>query len=164
MKTYKIQLLIVTGMLLLSACSLNEEPYGFYSEDNFLQTPADAESAISYAYDALTYLEYSRTVFLIGDMPTEEAPKQDASIDRHELNDWTEQNFSTNASLVNFFKYAYIAINRCNYILDLLPGAQFDQKLKDKYIGEAHFLRAGIILILLGTLAEYLYTQHMFIN
>lgn len=143
MKTYKIQLLIVIGMLMVSACSLDEEPYGFYSENNFLNTPADAESAISYAYDALTFLEYSRTVFLIGDLPTEEAsPKQDASIDRHELNDWVEQNFSTNHSLVNFFKYAYIAINRSNYILDQLPDAQFDQESKDKYMGEAYFLRA----------------------
>ncbi len=142
MKIFKIYFSI-SAFLIVSACSLQEEPYGFYSEDNFLQTQSDAESAISYAYDALTFLEYSRTVFLIGDMPTEEAgPKQDASIDRYELNNWVEQNFSTNASLVNFFKYAYIAINRSNYILEELPAAQFDQDVKDKYLGEAYFLRA----------------------
>ena len=142
MKIFKIYILTIF-IVAASACSLEEEPYGFYSEENFLNTPADAESAISYAYDALTFLEYSRTVFLLGDMPTEEAgPKQDASIDRHELNEWTEQNFSTNSSLVNFFKYAYIAINRSNYILDLLPSAEFDQDLKDAYLGEAYFLRA----------------------
>lgn len=142
MNNFKIHFFI-GAILLVSSCSLQEEPYGFYSEDNFLQTQADAESAISYAYDALTFLEYSRTVFLIGDMPTEEAgPKQDASIDRYELNHWVEQNFPTNSSLVNFFKYAYIAINRSNYILDALPNAQFEQELKDKYSGEAYFLRA----------------------
>ena len=131
MKLFKIQIL-ATALLIVSACSLEEEPYGFYSEENFLNTPGDAESAISYAYDALTFLEYSRTVFLVGDMPTEEAgPKQDASIDRHELNEWTVQNFSTNSSLVNFFKYAYIAINRSNYILDQLPAAQFDEDVKN---------------------------------
>ena len=139
MKLLKIQL-FAGVLLLVSSCSLQEEPYGFYSEDNFLKTPADAESAISYVYDALTFLEYSRTVFLIGDMPTEEAgPKQDASVDRYELNNWVEQNFSTNASLVNFFKYAYITINRSNYILDKLPAAQFDQDLKNKYLGKLIF-------------------------
>ena len=52
---------MLTMALIMSAfaCDLNEEPYGFYSEENFYKTSSDAESAVDYAYDALTFLEYS---------------------------------------------------------------------------------------------------------
>ena len=45
--------LAAVGML--SACSLDETPYGFYSSDNFYKTEEDAESGLMYAYNALNY-------------------------------------------------------------------------------------------------------------
>lgn len=136
-------IIFALAILLVSACDLNEEPYGFYSEENFLKTPADAEAGIGYAYDALTFLEYSRTVFYLGDMPTEEvSPKPDEGAGARDLNNWNVETFSTNPSLMNFFKYAYIAVNRANVILDKVSVATFDQALKDQYLGEAYFLRA----------------------
>ena len=135
--------LLLFGIILLNSCDLNEEPYGFYSEDNFFKSPEDAEAAVIYAYDALTFLEYSRTVFYLGDMPTEECgPKADEGSGNRDLNNWNTANFPTNASLVNFFKYAYIAINRSNAILEKVPDADFSQDYKDQYLGEAYFLRA----------------------
>lgn len=135
--------IIILGLLMTNACDLSEEPYGFYSEDNFYNSAEDAEAAITYAYDALTFLEYSRTVFLLGDMPTDECgPKADEGPDAQDLNNWKVANFSTNRSLVNFFKYAYIAINRSNAILDVIPQSPIEEDLKGKYLGEAHFLRA----------------------
>jgi len=135
--------LLIFGIILLNSCDLSEEPYGFYSEDNFFKSPEDAEAAVIYAYDALTFLEYSRTVFYLGDMPTEECgPKADEGSGNRDLNNWNTANFPTNASLVNFFKYAYIAINRSNAILEKVPDADFSQDYKDQYLGEAYFLRA----------------------
>ena len=51
----KIKHLILAfgGASLLAACNLDEYPYGFYSEDNFYKTEADAESAVNYIYDAI---------------------------------------------------------------------------------------------------------------
>lgn len=134
---------LILGVLFVSSCDLSEQPYGFYSEDNFFKSPDDAEAAVIYAYDALTFLEYSRTVFYLGDMPTEECgPKADEGSGNRDLNNWNTPNFPTNASLVNFFKYAYIAINRSNAILGKIPEANFSQDSKDQYLGEAYFLRA----------------------
>jgi len=142
MKTI-LKALLIFGVVLLNSCNLSEEPYGFYSEDNFFKSPEDAEAAVIYAYDALTFLEYSRTVFYLGDMPTEECgPKADEGSGNRDLNNWNTANFPTNASLVNFFKYAYIAINRSNAILEKVPDADFAQEYKDQYLGEAYFLRA----------------------
>lgn len=136
-------LTFLTVTALVTACDLNEEPYGFYSEENFLRTPADAEAGIGYAYDALTFLEYSRTIFYLGNMPSDEvSPKPDEGAGARDLDTWKIENFPTNPSLMNFFKYAYIAVNRSNIILDKIPLAAFDQELKNQYLGEAYFLRA----------------------
>jgi hypothetical protein len=136
---------ILTMALLMSAfaCDLNEDPYGFYSEDNFYKTASDAESAVDYAYDALTFLEYSRAIFFVGDLPTEECgPKGDEAADNQNLDKWNVSSFSTNRMLSNYFKYGYIAINRANAVIKNVPAGDYDQALKDKFLGEAYFLRA----------------------
>ena len=97
--------ILISCILGFSGCSLDEEPYGFYSEDNFYKTEGDAMAAIHYAYATLTYIEYSRALYFIGDMPTEiMTTKGDASVDNRALNLWRIDNFDTNATLVNFFK------------------------------------------------------------
>ena len=78
----KIKHLILAfgGASLLAACNLDEYPYGFYSEDNFYKTEADAESAVNYIYDAINYIEYSRSIVFLGDMNTDDMePKGDAA-------------------------------------------------------------------------------------
>lgn len=143
MKTNSLLLYIICAMACLSSCSLEEEPYGFYSEDNFYKTEGDAKAAINYAYATLTYIEYSRALYFIGDMPTEIlTTKGDASVDNRALNLWRTDNFDTNGTLVNFFKYSYIAINRANAVIKKMPDTNIDQKTKDQYLGEAYFLRA----------------------
>ena len=144
MKTTKIFFLILAAMVAgLSSCSLEEEPYGFYSEDNFYRTEGDARAAINYAFATLTYIEYSRALYFIGDMPTEIiTTKGDAAVDNRALNTWRIDNFDTNGTLVNFFKYSYIAINRANAVIKKMPDTPIDQQLKDRYLGEAYFLRA----------------------
>lgn len=111
----RIVISLLAGTLALGACNLDETPYGFYSEDNFFKTAADAEAAVMYAYGTLNYLEYSRTIFFLGDMASETmTTKSDASADNQDLNNWKVGNFKTNGSLENFFKYAFIGVNRAN--------------------------------------------------
>ena len=63
--------LLFASSVMMTSCSLDEEPYGFYAEENFYATAEDAEAAVNYAYGCLTFLEYSRSVFFLGDMPSE---------------------------------------------------------------------------------------------
>lgn len=144
MKTNNIFLsLLIGSAAAFSSCSLEETPYGFYSEDNFYKSEADAEAAVNYAYGCMTFLEYSRSVFFLGDMPSEVlTTKSDASKDNQDLNNWKVADFPTNGTLENFFKYSYIGINRANAIIKKVPGCDFDQAVKDQYLGEAYFLRA----------------------
>jgi hypothetical protein len=144
MKKHNIFIAFASGMaLMLSSCNLDETPYGFYSEENFYKTEADAEAAVNYAYGCMTFLEYSRSIFFLGDMPTETlTTKSDASIDNQNLSNWKVADFKTNGTLENYFKYSFIGINRANAVIKKVPGCDFSQDLKDQYLGEAYFLRA----------------------
>jgi len=140
MKTKIISLFLVFG-LLLSSCDLKEDPYGFYSEDNFYKTPEDAEASLMYAYNALAFLEYSRGIFYIGELATEACDvKADEGYGAQQLNNWTAD--ATNESLTYYFKYCYIAINRANAVIENVAKSPFNQEIKNKLLGEAYFLRA----------------------
>ena len=136
----KIYLLLLTGAL-LSACSLDEKPYGFYSGDNFYQSDEDAESGLMYAYNALNYLEYLRGIWYVGDIPTDNMyPKSDEPGDIHMLENWT---VSSNTELTHYYyKYCYIGINRANAVIKKISEGNFTPAVRNRVVGEAHFLRA----------------------
>jgi len=138
---YLMSLVLLSSVLI--SCGLEEEPYGFYSEDNFYTTEADAKAAVDYAYDSMTFLEYSRAIFYLGDMPTDECgPKSDEATDNQDLHNWNVSNFNNNRMLSNFFKYGYIAINRANSVIKNIPEGDYDQSVKDQFLGEGYFLRS----------------------
>lgn len=140
MKT-KIIAIITLFSLGFNSCNLNEEPYGFYSEENFNKTPEDAESSLLYAYNALTFIEYSRGIFYIGELASETCDvKADEGYGSQELNNWKAD--ATNEILTMYFKYCFIAINRANAVIENVEGANFDDTYKRKFLGEAYFLRA----------------------
>lgn len=143
MKFSKILFPLLVISCTATSCSLEEEPYGFYSESNFYTNAADAEAAVTYAYDALTYLEYSRSIFTLGTIASEECyPKPDEGADIQNINKWSYGSLSNSGPLNNFFKYAYIAINRTNSVIKNIPKGNLSQSEKDAFMGEAYFLRA----------------------
>lgn len=142
MKT-KITALIFAAVL-AAGCSLEEYPYGFYSVSNYYKTEADAESATLYIYDAINYIDYSRAIVFLGGMNTDELkPKGDATQSTKDLDSWSQNNFKSNVTLGNFFKYSYITINRANAVIKNVPGmANMDESLRNRFTGEAYFMRA----------------------
>lgn len=136
-----ISLLAVASMI--TSCDLTEEPYGFYSDDNFYTTQEDANSALLYTYNAFTFIEYTRGLNSIGDLPTETTDlKPDEGQDAQELYDWRAATISTNLTLENFFKYAYVAINRANVLIEQVEGSAFSDEFKNQIIGEALVLKS----------------------
>ncbi len=133
----------ILAALCLTACNLEEKPYGFYSEGSFYKTEADAQAATMYIYDAINYIEYSRAIVFLGGMNTDELdPKGDATQSTKDLDSWSQNNFRSNVTLGNFFKFSYITINRANAVIENVPGMAIDQALKDRFTGEAYFMRA----------------------
>ena len=133
----------ILAALCLTACNLEEKPYGFYSEGSFYKTEADAQAATMYIYDAINYIEYSRAIVFLGGMNTDELdPKGDATQSTKDLDSWSQNNFKSNTTLGNFFKYSYITINRANAVIENVPGMNIDKGLKERFVGEAYFMRA----------------------
>ena len=137
-------IILALASALMCACSLEEYPYGFYSEGNFYKTPADALAATNYIYDAINYIEYSRAIVFLGDMNTDVMyPKGDAKTSTKELDGWNSGTFRTNTTLYNFYKYSYITINRANSVIENVGAMKdIDDALKNQYVGEAYFMRA----------------------
>lgn len=137
-------IIVALASLLMCACSLDEYPYGFFSEDNFYKTEADALAATNYIYDAINYIEYSRAIVFLGDMNTDAMkPKQDAKTANQELDKWKRSTFKTNTTLYNFYKYSYITINRANSVIEKVGAMKdIDSTARNQYVGEAYFMRA----------------------
>jgi starch-binding outer membrane protein, SusD/RagB family len=129
-------------LVVVQACSLDEEPYGFLSTDKFYKSESDAISALANCYDALPTNEYyGRYLFYLESLGTEEFTlKPDAQPADHELDDWNV--LATNGDVEGVFFNAYMGINRCNMALKHVPAINMNEDVKNEVIGEAHFLRA----------------------
>lgn len=135
--------IIAGSLLLFSSCSIEEESYGFYSEDNFYKTEDDALSALYYAYNSFTYNEYARAIFYINELATETVDvKGEEGFGSQEINNWNYSLFRQNEQLELFYKYSYIAVNRANAVLENLQNSSIDALAKNRIMGEARFLRA----------------------
>ena len=55
----------------------------------------------------------------------------------------------------NFFKYAFIGVNRANAVIKKVPDAGFSQEQKDLFLGEAYFLRAQEYFFRLRKLGDF---------
>ena len=132
--------------MLLASCDIEEKPYGFYSDDNFYQTVDDADAALMYAYNALTFLEYSRGIFYIGECASETVDLksgEDANNPGAQaLDEWKISDNANNQTLQLYFKYCYIAINRANAVIsNVEKSTAIDTADKQRLLGEAYFLR-----------------------
>jgi starch-binding outer membrane protein, SusD/RagB family len=139
----KIIISLLALAFAVTSCDLSEDPYGFYSDANFYRTQEDANSALLYTYNAFTYIEYTRGLNSIGDLPTETTDlKPDEGQDAQELYDWRAGRISTNLTLENFFKYGYIAINRANVLIEQVGGGNLPESFKNQVVGEALVLKS----------------------
>jgi hypothetical protein len=118
---------------------LDPNPTDVLTPDNFYKSSSDAVSAVNAAYAQMpyTYLYY----FYIGDISGDDL-MADAGFgsDGHQLADYTFD--KTLWTLDNQWSNAYITINRCNIVIQLVPGIQMDPTLRARVIGEAKFIRA----------------------
>ncbi len=140
-------ILLVSLVFAASSCSLDEEPYGFYSDANFYQTDADAYAAMDYAYRALTYQENATGMFYIGECSTETTllkPGEDTSNPGSQaLDEWTVHQSQSNTTLEVYFKYLYIAINRANTVIaNVENNTGLSDDVRMDITAQAYFLRA----------------------
>jgi len=137
-------ILVVVACCTFNSCSLEEDPRGFYTDENFFKTIGDAESALYYAYLAIGHREYYDRMFFFNDMASEEmdyAPTT-STFSILDVDYWNYNSFSSNAELEFIFKYCFIGVNRANAVIDNLEDKDFEINEKNHILGQAYFLRA----------------------
>jgi hypothetical protein len=118
---------------------LEATPYGQVTSQNFWRNAADAEAAINGAYEPLLNHDYYGHAEHTFDIPSDD---QWRAGDHGE--DQAIENFTfdpTNSQLEFSWQHKYEIISRANQVLINVPDIEMDQDLKDRILGEAHFLR-----------------------
>lgn len=138
--------------LIFTSCQkwLLEPSPGVTELGDFFSSGKTAIQSINASYVPLTW-QYNSTYFsewFIGDVVSDDALKGGQGISDmaavYEMENFKTQ--SNNPYLLDFFRAQYQGIARCNLALQEIPKIDLDddmdQRLKDRLIGEAKFLRA----------------------
>lgn len=143
MKNLKYILFSVT--LIMTSCTgiLDKEPIGILDAGSFFKTKEDALQAINAAYEPLMFCSANNNFYwAFGVLASDEAVTGgDGSRPGLVEIDFLTQTSRT-GEFNDFWKLQYKGINQCNTVLDRVPGIDMDAALKDRILGEAHFLRA----------------------
>jgi hypothetical protein len=132
---------------LLSACGedfLDRSPQSEVDVPNFYRTAADINSAVNAAYGALQKNEQYGSDFLVlmeyrSDNAVDNDPSANAGI-RYDIDRLRE--IPTNSVLSGAWGSLYNGIYRCNEILARIDDIAMEETLKNRYRGEARFIRA----------------------
>jgi len=147
-RTNTVLLILTCAVVLLpiglAACdSLEEEPYGFTSSNDFYQTPDEIRQALTAAYEVLADGGlYASDWLYVNDAASEIATTRfQRNEDGGEL-DFLDVN-PNNGLVENIWRASYEGINRANTVIINAPGVEFaDEKLQSRVVAEARFLRA----------------------
>ncbi|MFD2570077.1 RagB/SusD family nutrient uptake outer membrane protein [Spirosoma soli] len=150
---YGFVALLVTAGLVTQSCSdfLQKDPLGRDTDQNFFNDANNAVLAINAAYDVASWDEGSDAVYnyiphnyewMFGDMLSDDSEKGSNPGDfpqLTELKEWRASAGNDQARAV--WGNMYQGIYRANLVLQNIQNSPIDTTLKNRIIGEAHFLR-----------------------
>lgn len=146
---YAATLLLLAG---LGSCKkyLDKAPLDSINTANFFKTEADAISAINGAYQPLQWPKlYNLRMWTTDIWAGSSIVGAGGGTDGIETQDIS--NFVTttdNAAALDIWRGPAPGILRCNLVLQNVPGMDINESLKNRIVGEAHFLRAHYYFIL----------------
>lgn len=150
----KIDLFPTLCLIAALACGctdwLKEESPGTTKLKDFFTSGKTAIQSTTAAYVPLMW-EYNYTYFsewFIGDVASDDALKGGQNVgdmaDAYDIENFKVT--TTNPMLLDFYRAQFQGIGRCNLVLANVPGMaadeDMDERLRDRLVGEAYFLRA----------------------
>ncbi|PSL26139.1 RagB/SusD family nutrient uptake outer membrane protein [Dyadobacter jiangsuensis] len=135
--------------LLAPSCQLDETIYSSIYTEDFYKTAADAEKGLVSAYGALGGLGGGPALTLIADFSDDQTyprgvvGRNTLTLFTYDVNYTTQKsNARTNESPQQIWASCYNGIEKANWVIAKVPGANMDETRKKQIIGEAYFLRA----------------------
>lgn len=137
----------VLFLLLITGCQdqfLNKAPMDTINTSNFYETKDDAIAAINGAYQPLQWPKLYNmrmwTTDIIAGNSIVGAGGGTDGIETKNLADFIA--VSSNPGVLDLWRGPWPGILRANVVLQKVPGMDIDEALKNRILGEAHFLRA----------------------
>lgn len=143
-KIYKALLVMLSFIPLACEDFLDKPPQGNLTQTSFPVSPQDALLATNAVYNTIREPNFSSGLFPILDIMSDDANKgsnpDDASatigpFDRFE-------HIKTEGAILRWWNTLYLAVRRANVVIEKVPLIDMDPVLRDRYVGEARFLRA----------------------
>lgn len=136
----------LVGFLALNACKnyLDVEPQGKLTEVNFFKTQQDAQLGTNAVYSTLRNAFYNEGLYPILDIMSDDTRKGSNPSDQQGLLTPYDQ-FTFGVTFephANWYNALFLGIRRANAVVLRVPDIKMDETLKNRYIGEARFLRA----------------------
>lgn len=136
---------LLSGCLLFLSCNdiLDKDPLGILDAGSFFQSADDAEQAINAAYQSLMFNnENNNFYWAFAEVTSDEAiaggDGSRAGIVELDFFSYTPRTQEFN----DYWKVNYNGISQCNAIIEQVPPIEMNEALKNRILGEAHFLRA----------------------
>jgi len=146
MKKSVIYIAILLLLIGFSACEdfLQNNPQGELTQEVFPSTTADAQLAVNAVYATLRNWHFHSGGFPILDFMSDDSHKGSNPNDQAStLNPYDDFTFTaTQDGLDRWWSALYEGIKRANVVIEKVPLIDLSVPLKNRYIGEARFLRA----------------------
>lgn len=144
---------IATAVILLTGCGfLDEENYTEFDSESFFREPKNVEYVVNGCYDQLQSVV--RNFNIMTEVPTDYVcvtPNKSNAVEML----WHNGVFDyTDASPQNTWAAMYSLIFNCNYLIDHVNAAPLDERLRNRYVAEARFLRGWAYLMLVNLFGD----------
>lgn len=142
-----MKVLILTVIIsIASSCDdfLDKPLQGQLTQENFPKSPQDALLATNAVYNTLRINSYNQGLFPILDIMSDDGRKgsnpDDAAstVGPYE----TFDHIPTEGNISRWWNTLYEGVKRANVVIENVPLIAMDDDLKNRYVGEAKFLRA----------------------
>lgn len=136
----------IVGLVLLASCSedyLNFNPEDKLPAENFFKDEDDAIAATNAMYTNLRSWEVASFASFIITIASDDAEKGSSPGDASFFNDINNFSHTSSAFIVNdYWTGQWRGVNLANQVITKVPGIDMDETLKNRLLGEAHFIRA----------------------
>lgn len=157
MRKIKYIVVVMFGILAINSCDTKDleltNPNAL-SPETFFKTKNQVQSSVNAAYANLqTRGLYARHLFFALDLMSQEA-KGNPQLEGNKV-PFTNFSFDASSDIIQYYwETCFLGISKANFVLDnedkimALPNSVLTQEEKNKFLGEAHFLRAYYYFLL----------------
>jgi len=137
----KLKIFLIILVFISSCDFLEESPTDRLVTTNFYSNAKDAQAAVDATYQQLNSI-YNRLMYMLGELPTDNL-KNGLGMPNPFLQNLEFLRIdSENTFVKDMWVNNYAGISRANSAIENIPNITMDNTLKNRFIGEARFLRA----------------------